>query len=188
MYFISEHQCTWPSILTGAATLFRNWLTGRPKFTQYGSTQTDTANLTIQNISGNTIERDIASIWSESEFTGALVVARIWRGDSETALLTFIGLVSNAEIDENQLDLTVEGFGNYSAIVAPSFNIDVTCPLTFGSVACGSTSTTPCDQSYGGCLSLNRFAGVVTQWDQECPNMQFAQPPPAVFYNPARPF
>jgi hypothetical protein len=187
-YFWSEHKCTWPSALTGEPAQYLDWINGPVKFTTHGSTQTDTATIPVQNISGNTVERDAATAFSKTEFSGALVICRIWRGDSEEVLYEFVGNVSNPEIDESQMELPLEGFGNYSAIIAPAFNIDVTCPLTFGSVECGSTSAVPCDQSYGGCLSINRFKGVVTQWDQECPNQQIAQPPPAVFYNPARPF
>jgi hypothetical protein len=187
-YFWSEHKCIWPSILTGIPEQFLDWVVGQPKFTLFGSTQTDTASLAVQNISGNTVTRDVATAWSQNEFIGALVVCRLWRGDAESSCFTFIGTVAAAEIDESRMQLTLEGFGNFSDVAAPAYDIDVTCPLTFGSVACGSTSPTPCDLTYGGCSSINRFAGVVTQWDQECPNVQYAQPAPAVFYNPARTF
>ena len=36
----------------------------------------------------------------------------------------------------------VEGFGNYSSLVAPAKNTDVTCPLIFGSIECGATGST----------------------------------------------
>ena len=187
-YFWSESRNLYPSVLLGTNTQYLDWITGAPKFHIYRSTQTDTASISVQNISGNTVERDVSAAFSKYEFIGALLIARVWRGDSEETLFTFVGTISHADVDNMKMDLTVEGFGNYSAIIAPAYNIDVTCPLIFGSKACGSTSPTPCDQSYGGCLSLNRFAGVITQWDQECPNVQFAQPAPAVYYNPARPF
>jgi hypothetical protein len=189
LYLWSEHKGLYPSAINGGGIAqYLDWLVGQQKFTLFGTTQTDTATISVQNISGNTVQRDIAMAFSRVEFIGAFVYARIWRGDSMAALLTFAGNVSEAEVDEQQMQLSVEGFGNYSAVRAPAYDIDKSCPLLFGSVACGSTSPTPCDQSYGGCLSINRFAGAVTQWDDECSNVEMAQPAPAVFYNTGRAF
>jgi hypothetical protein len=189
VYLWSEHKGFYPSVINGGGNYpYLDWLTAEQKFSLFGSTQTDTAVINVQNISGDTVERAIAKAFSSVEFIGAFVVARIWRADSNTSLLTFMGNVVGVDVDETRMELTVEGFGNYSAVLAPAYNIDKSCPLTFGSVACGSTNPVPCDQSYGGCFSINRFAGVVTQWDSETPNQQIAQPPPAVFYNTGRAF
>lgn len=153
----------------------------------FASAQTDTASITVQNISGNTVERDAARAFAVRELIGALVVIRIWRGDGEEALFTFIGNVTEALPDENKMVLTIEGFGNWSAVNAVG-NMDTGCPLTFGSVACGSTSSTPCDQTFGTCSSVNRFQGVITQWISEAPNVQIAIPEPVNTFNTRRAF
>jgi hypothetical protein len=185
----SEHKGLYQSLINGGGNYpYLDWLSGSQQFSLFGSAQTDTATISVQNISGNTVERDIAKSFSQAEFIGAFVVARIWRADSEAALLTFVGNVTAAEVEDTHMQLSVEGFGNYSAVLAPAYNIDKSCPLMFGSVACGSTSPTPCDQSYGGCLSINRFAGAVSQWDADSSNVQMVQPPPAVFFNTGRAF
>jgi hypothetical protein len=115
-------------------------------------------------------------------------VARIWSGSAETPLRLFIGNVVSVEPNDTEMTIKVDGFGNWSAIPAPAYNIDTSCPLTFGSTACGSTSGTPCDQTYGTCSSVNRFAGMLASWIAETPNQQLAQPAPNVAFNPARPF
>jgi hypothetical protein len=186
-YFWSEHKAVWPSQITGANAQFLDFLMAS-QFVEVGSTETDTATFTIQNLSGNTVLRDAMMAFSTTELIGALVVARIWNGAAMTSLCTFIGSITEVEPDETSMQIHVEGFGNWSAIQAPAWNIDVTCPLTFGSTACGSTSPTPCDQTYGNCSQINRFAGVVTQWDSEAPNVQLAQPAPAVSSNTGRAF
>jgi hypothetical protein len=96
--------------------------------------------------------------------------------------------VKEVQIGDTSMVLQIEGFGNYSAIDAPSYDIDVTCPLTFGSTACGSTSSTPCDQTFGNCSQKNRFAGVIAEWLTEVPNQQLAQPAPTNNFNPRRAF
>lgn len=187
-YFWSEQKATWPSlILAGANAEYLDWLTSA-EFHILGTTETDTATLAVQNISGNTVQRDAMLAFTTTELNGALCVIRIWRGESETALLTFVGTIESVEPDESSMQISVEGFGNWSAIVAPSYNIDVTCPLTFGSVACGSTAPTPCDQTYGTCSSINRFAGVINSWITEVPDVQLAQPAPVNTFNTARAF
>jgi len=189
-YFLSEQRGVWNSIINSTdGNQYEDWLVGEQRFHLTGTTATDTATLSIQNLSGNTVERDMALAYAKNEFVGAFVYYRLWRADAETAIFTYMGNVSDAEIDEETMQLDLEGFGNYSAIKAPSYNIDVSCPLFFGSVACGSTSPTPCNQSYGDCSSIERFAGVVVQWnysDGIAPLVQIAQPAPAVSYNPAR--
>ena len=95
------------------------------------------------------------------------------------------------EIDESTMDLSIEGFGNWSAITAPSLKIDVTCGLYFGSVACGSVASTPCQQSYGTCSSIERFQGVIVQWDSNVGlalPTQISQPAPLVSINNGRAF
>lgn len=187
-YRWSEHKEMWPSVIDGGVVQYRDFLIGAQRFERHGSTQTDTATLTVQNLSGNTVTRDVMTAFAVDELIGAYVVARIWHAASESELFRFTGNVIEADPDEEQMTLSIEGFGNWSNWLSPAYNIDKSCPLLFGSVACGSTSPTPCDQSYGGCSQINRFAGAVSQWDQESSDVQIVQPPPSVLFNPARPF
>ena len=165
---------------------YTEWLIDKQRFQLFGSTQTDTGTLSVQNLSGNTVQRDVALAYARNEFIGAFVYYRLWRADAEFAIFQFMGNVVDADIDEQVMDLTLEGFGNYSAIRAPAYAIDVACPLFFGSMACGSTAATPCQQSYGTCSSIERFAGAVVQWDFSngiAPLVQIAQPPPVASAN-----
>jgi hypothetical protein len=191
-YFWSEQRGNWNSIIDGTdANLYLDWLVGVPTFSLYGSTQTSTGSFSVQNLSGNTVQRDVALAYARNEFIGAFVYIRIWRADAETAVFTFIGNIVDADIDEKTMDLSIEGFDNYSAIKAPGFSIDVACGLIFGGIACGSTATVPCQQSYGTCSSIERFQGIVVQWDYAdgiAPLVSIAQPAPAVSFNPGRAF
>jgi hypothetical protein len=185
-YFWSEHKAVWPSLITSAPAQFLDWLMNS-ELDELGSTETDTAHFVVQNISGNTVQRDAMMAFSTTELIGALVVARIWNGAAMTSLFTFIGSIDEVEPDETSMTIHVEGFGNWSAIQA-LLDIDVSCPWTFGLMRCGSTNPVPCDQTYGNCSSINRFGGVITQWEQESPDVQLAQPAPVNAFNPRRAF
>jgi hypothetical protein len=192
-YFWSEQNlANTSSLLTGGTANYLGWVVGSPKCTFTGTTQTDTASIAVQNYSGNTVTRDVATYFNDNEFTNALVVLRLWRADAEVALVTFIGNVSDVELDDDQMELSIESFGNWSAITAPAYLIGENCPLFFGSAACGSTNPTPCQNTYGTCTSIERFAGVIIYWVDGAftvaPTTQIAQPPPVNVQNKARAF
>lgn len=191
-FFWSEQRIIAPAILTGTASaLYLDWVTGVPKFHRYRSTQTDTASFTLQNLSGNTVTRDAATLFDANELIGALVYYRMWRAAAETSLFDFMGNVDSCEINETEFTLSCEGFGNWSAVRAPAYQVDVCCPLTFGSMACGSLSATPCNNTYGSCSSRQRFDGVVTVWTSDLlavPTTQLAQPAPSTASNLQRSF
>lgn len=188
-YFVSEQMTTAPSLITGAPAQYLDWLIGAPEFHETGTVETDTGSIEIQNISGTTVQRDAGLMFTETELIGALVICRIWRGDAQTALRTYFMQVTAAQINHASLRLSLEtSLGNWSAIIAPAYKIDVACPLTFASKACGSVSPTPCDQTYGNCSSVNRFMGVITAWVTDTPNVQLAQPAPVNTFNPGRQF
>jgi hypothetical protein len=176
----------------GAAGNYMGWLVGQPKFQIFGSTQTDTGSISIQNISGNTVQRDASLQVSEYEFVGAFVSYLLYDAASQTALFSFTGNIADVTyIDEQQIDFSLEGFCNWSAVQAVPYNIGPTCGLYFGSMECGSTAATPCQQTYGNCSSIERFKGFVAQWNVSnlsSPLVQIAQPAPLVSFNPARTF
>lgn len=170
---------------------YKGWIVGQPKFTITGTTQTDTGSIDIQNYSGNTVTRDVATAFSMEEFIGAFIYFRLWRADAEYAVFTFMGTVGEVDLNEDKMTLSLEGFCNWSACIAPSADIDATCPLTFGSVECGSINPTPCQNTFGTCTSIERFKGVIAAWDWANNGAlltQIANPPPIVVHNPARAF
>lgn len=190
LLYVSEFGITANSLLSGAAAVNYNpWLIGTTRFTVYRSTTTYSASFELQNISGDSVFRDVSKFFSANELIGATVAMRIWRADSQTALFVFIGEMLDPEVTGMSMSCQASGFGNWSAIKAPPFQVGVSCPLYFGSVACGSTAAQPCQQSYGTCTSIERFMGSINQYSQNGPSLtQISQPAPAVTYNPQRKF
>jgi len=177
----------------GGATVvaFNNWLIDPPQFADTGTLVTSTATAVFQNISGNTIERDGSVLFTTQKLWGAVFVFRLWDALSQFALRTYIGNVTDVELDDTQVSLSLQKSSNWSEIPAPDCNIDPSCQLTFGSPACGSTSPTPCQNTYGTCSQLNRFKGVVTIWETSAITVGqrsgVAQPAPVVDLNNRRP-
>ena len=146
---------------------FLPWINTPPTFKRYKSIQTTTGSVEIQNLSGNTVQRDAAQVLARMELTDALALYRLWFTGGEISGYTFQGTVDSVSIqaDGKSMTLSLEGMCDWSKIDAPAKDIGVSCPLSFGSVACGAPSTaTPCDNSYGTCSSRNRFAGIILEW------------------------
>ncbi|QHN04432.1 hypothetical protein FTO74_14445 [Granulicella sp. WH15] len=177
-------------ILTLPPVQFQPWITTPPVFRTYKSTQTATATITIQNVSGDSIRRDAALSFSKDEFSSALIYFRLWREDCELSEFSFQGNVDEIDIDADgdSMTLTVEGFCNWSKITAPNRQIGVSCTLRFGTVNCGSTSAIPCDNSYGTCSSIERFDGIVLEWNGAALDYtQYAQAAPTRVFNGRNP-
>jgi hypothetical protein len=178
-----------PLIVTSAAAgqvAYKPWILKPPSFHTYKSTQTASGVVTIQNVSGNTVQRDVSQIFTRQEMIGCLAYFRIWKVDMGYPLFAFQGKVNDVDIDADgeSMTLSIEGFCNWSKIAAPDQQIGVSCPLMFGSVACGSASATPCQNNYGTCTSVERFKGVVLEWNGGSPSYtQYVQPAPLTLFN-----
>ncbi len=175
---------------------YQPWLVTPPVFTQYKSTQTSTATFAIQNITGDTIRRDIEQIFSSHELVGALIYIRIWSMECAYSLFDFQGIVDEADINVSgtTMDVSVEGSYAWMKVPAPREQIGPTCGNIFNNggsfFACGSTSATPCNNDYGTCSSLNRFNGIVTEYvtsTSTADQTQVAQQAPLRLYNPKVP-
>ena len=169
---------------------FLPWIVKPPVFTEYKSTQTSTFTVSIQNISGDTVRRDAAQIFNNQALLGALVYFRIWRLDCQDSIFDFQGNVDDVDIDAggDSMDISGEGSFAWSKIQTPSVQIGPSCGNTFGTIECGSTASTPCNNSYGTCTSLERFKGVITEWTGAAiSTTQYAQPQPLRLYNPQVP-
>jgi hypothetical protein len=187
--FISEQKTQAPTWLTTGFAVYQPWLSSAVRIKEYRSSQTSTANFDIQNLSGDTVMRDMARTFSMHELTGAIVSVRLWNVVEETEKKRFLGKMMEPADNGDTFACSLQGFDNWSMIKAPPFRIGETCGLDFGSVACGSTSSTPCNQSYGTCSAKERFQGVIIQWNgAPLDYKQIVQPAQSVQLNLQRPF
>jgi hypothetical protein len=177
--------------LTYYAEAFQPWLLSAGPFKTYRNTTTSTGQVEIQNISGDTVRRDVSRIFSQQAMVGALVYYRTWLADCQFATFSFMGRVDDADIDldgddsKASMTLQLESLCCWAKIDAPNQDICSSCQLAFGSIQCGSTSPTPCNNDYGSCTSIERFMGVVLEWNGAVLNpTQYVTPEPLRLANP----
>jgi hypothetical protein len=170
---------------------FIPWLTEPPEFKVTCDLVTQTATATLQNISGDTLYRTNTMGFVKQDIWGALFIFRIWDAANEYADFTQIGVVQDVEVDDTSMELSLATWLDFSKIAAPDCQINNSCQNVFGSQQCGSTSDTNCLNSYGNCSQLNRFKGLITQWNSGVYTVTaqagIAQPAPNLSYNPMVP-
>jgi len=179
----SVYTTTWHYV----TPTFLPWLLSAGPFKTFNNTTTSTGQVVVQNLSGDTVRRDVSRLFSSNAIVGALVYFRTWLADAEFATFSFFGSVSDVELeaDGSSMTLQLESMCAWAKLDAPYQEIGISCPLSFGSVECGSTSSTPCDNSYGSCTSTERFKGVLVEWvGAAVSTVQYVQPAPLVLSNP----
>ncbi len=141
------------------------WLLSASGFNQTRAMRAVSASISVQNVSGNTLQRDLAGLLSARTFEGALYCFR-----------EFNLVKKEAEFEQHgRLTLNSEGerictFGasllfNPNDYDGQPFTVSETCQWNFGDRRCGSTAandgafSSPCDNTYTTCHQLNRFGG-----------------------------
>ena len=188
--YVSDQQIVANSVLTSSAAVTNlPWLASAATFQESKTTKTSTGKFTLQNLSGDTVMRDLSRIFSMTELTGSICFCRVWLPAAEAAIYSWLGKMREPEERGDTFACSLIGFDNWSMIKAPPFHVGETCGLDFGSVECGSTATTPCNQSYGTCSSIERMKSVIVQWNgAPLDYTQVVQPAQSVQMNNQRPF
>jgi hypothetical protein len=172
-YFWGEMSGNFPCVLgavPGAAVAYKAWILATQEFRFTRSLQTDSGEIQLQNLSGNTLRREVATLFASDEFTGAQFCYRLWRASAEQPTLTFMGKLTEPVIDEVLVHLKAACWFDPNNIEAMPYVFSESCQWFFGSAQCGSTSGTPCSNSLSTCSAVERFCGIIsriTEYDQE---------------------
>lgn len=142
------------------------------EYRQSRSFQTDAGDIVLQNLSGNTIDRDVAKLLIAHEFEGAFVVMRVWDLEMMEVVDEFHGVLTDQQGTDEQVSFRITQLldsNQYSICIE---NYQETCSNRFKSERCGSVSANAfCTKILGAgandCTAVQRFTG--------CPN-----PPPVV--------
>jgi hypothetical protein len=104
-----------------------------------------------------------SAVFANDEFTGAQFAYRLWRMSAEQSLLTFMGKLTEPVIDEVLVHLKAVCWFDPNNVTAMPYIFSESCQWFFGSPQCGSTSPTPCSNSFSTCSAIERFSGVISR-------------------------
>lgn len=165
-YFWTDVEGSYPSIITGATQFYTGWVKSAGPFYTSKDLSTNAGDFAVQNLSGNTINRDVSSALLAHEIEGALCIVRLWLPLFDASMMSFHGTLSEQDPKEDEATFRhLQLFDSTQYDFADDL-ISELCIWRYKSVMCGSTSSaTVCDKLFPTCVGLGateRFSGVLT--------------------------
>jgi len=158
-FFWSDFEGSYPSIIVAGTQFYSPWVKSAGPFKRTRDLSTDTADLVIQNLSGNSIDRDAARALQQHEFEGALCIVRLFHPFFFDVIDQFYySLTEQSPAEDEATFRLLQLFDTVQFDVAADIQADV-CTHRFKEPACGSTgSATVCLKRFVDCNDATRLA------------------------------
>ena len=178
-YFWSDNNYNqFPNEFSGALTTYSPWLKQVGPITLQKSFQADAGDIVLQNLSGNSIDRDVSSAVLAHEFEGALAVLRLWLPLFGGTFFQFHGYLSEQQPGEEEAVFRMLQLSDWTEFNIAEDVVSELCTWRYKSVQCGSTGTaTSCPKRLTDCQDPTRAA-------QERFNGVLLVPPASAIVNP----
>jgi hypothetical protein len=144
---------------------YLNWLVSDGPWHLSRSTQANTGNVVIQNMSGNSLQRSMNQLIIRTAFEGALFAFREWNKEAGRLEFGMRGHLSIVDVSEASAEFLAESLFNGSDYQALDI-VSETCRWRYGSTACGDTSDNPCKNTFTTCRLVNkeRFSAFINNY------------------------
>lgn len=177
-YFWSDYEGMFPAKMVGGNQFYNGWIKSGCNFTRTRDMTSNAGDLLLQNLSGNTIDRDVAAAIKNHEFEGAYAITRIWVPLLDVAIDEFHCSLTEQNPKEDEAGAReLQLFDPSQFVIAGDVQVE-TCTFRFKSAQCGSTgSATFCPKRLVDCqdatrLAQERFPAILTT----VPNSVFVSP------------
>jgi hypothetical protein len=149
-----------------SSQLYKSWVKRAGPFRLFKSLRTDAGSLTIQNLSGNTIDREVGLLIRNNQFDGALTIVRYLDLLSMQVVREFHGTLSNPTPTPVEVGFRVLQLMDLSQYDGPAYDYAPDCPLRYKGKGCDSASgLTTCPKTFAACDTRGvkeRFMGLTT--------------------------
>lgn len=165
-YYLSNLAGNYPAVIGSGTVAYKEWVKKCGPVTLHRSTQVDVGDVTLQNLSGNTIQRDMMVALAVDEFWGALAVIRWYDLLLQEAILEFHANLGKPAINETEVTFKVKDSFDLNIVQLVTRVYQTSCDLNFKGARCGSVgSATTCDFQIATCQDVNhnafnRFTGI----------------------------
>lgn len=136
-YFWSNCEGQFLSRLTGAQQLYKPWITQPPTIKMTRSLAADGGDFRIQNLSGNTIDREVAALFKAGEFEGAYVIYRPWLIPLDAAAFEFHGFITEQSVEAETVSMRMLQLLQPNEIPVYDQRQTRACHWRFNSAQCG---------------------------------------------------
>lgn len=154
-------------VLIGEGVLpYVGWLLSCGPFVYNRSLVTDFGSFVIQNVSGDTLSRDMEKTLRGTTLEGAQFAYRCWQADAQAFLLYGTGTLTFDGGSDDLARFKTKPFGDAAQEDTPLFQLCETCQLNWAGPRCGSTKPTECSYSFQSCQVPERFMGVINSFEK----------------------
>jgi hypothetical protein len=142
-------------------THYYPWLLSATEFHHTRSQQSYQANLIVQDVSGNTLQRDTAGLIVGTAFEGAWFAFREWNPLAQQTEFEQHGRLTIISVSETEVNFGANQLFNPNDYDGNPYDYSETCQWRYASLACGDTTNNPCQNTFVTCRQPNRFFGVL---------------------------
>lgn len=148
--------------------LYKPWLLSVPEITFHRSSVTDSGSFVLQNLSGDTLARDVEKLLRASTLEGAKFVYRNYQPDADASWIEVHGklTIPDGGIDVDTLTLKASSMVAPAEDNTPAYEYSETCQWRWGSPQCGATGSTECGYSYQSCQVPERIFVVLNNYEK----------------------
>lgn len=148
------------------APVYRPWLLSVGAWRFFRHVQTLSGSFVVQNVSGDSMARDMEKVLRTSSLEGALYVYREWDEAAQAAYREVHGTLTVDDVSATEVMLKASGLLNASQGDPLGETYSETCQLVWGSRRCGATGSVECKYSFQTCQVVERFMGVLNSYEK----------------------
>jgi hypothetical protein len=165
-YFWADRKITMVSILTGVAEMFLPWLMAAGPFKFNRSQVTDSGSFQIQNVSGDTLARDVETMLRATTLEGALFIYRCYQADAQQPWIQTTGKLTLEGTSDDLATFHSAPLSEPAQEDTPMYQYCETCQLNWAGPRCGSTASTECLYSFQSCQVVERPMISLNSWEK----------------------
>lgn len=137
IHYWSNHAGVFPAKLGAGNQTYKPWIKTPPTIRVTRSLRADGGSFSIQNLSGNSIEREVEKLIKAKEFEGAYIVYRPFLLSTSSSLWEFHGTITEQTAGRTEILFRILQLFNPNAIPAKENDQGRHCHWRFGSGQCG---------------------------------------------------
>jgi hypothetical protein len=164
-YYWADHGGSYPmKIGAGGNVAYSPWVKSAGPFQIFKSLRTDGGTIVLQNISGNTIDRDVSGKLKLGVFERALCVVRVWNVLLAASEMEFHWTLSATNATDVEASFKLKQLFDLNILDEPPSTCENLCTLRYKSALCGSASgLATCTFDAPACVArgaMERFNGI----------------------------
>lgn len=155
-YYLTDFGGSYPSAFDGSTQVYKPWIKSAGPLRMTSDFRTDAGDITLQNLSGNTIDREVAKIINDREFENSLAIFRLWLPLADYAIREHHGTLTDQRGDYEECAFRLAQLFDTNQFYVCEDSYAALCSWFFKGNRCGSASgLATCNKTIPDCVTRN---------------------------------